>query len=275
MNSTIGSAALTAAFVLMPFAASAATLNASSTTGVIINPNGIVRVIGADVTAVSNGVVNAVTTLGNTILSWIVNISATTKVSGNGTANASTTGIAVGDKVSFRGTLTGTSSPFTVAASKVRDITKSLFPFKHVIGGKVSSVNSAGGSFVIKKGDRSITVLTNASTTITFNGSATTTLASVQAGDEVKVSGTPNADGSVVTATNVVVREHDVKKPEAKDDKDNNRGDNNRGKDKDHEVNARAELRANANASFKDGHEGKGKGLNLFGGLGLGLGDDD
>ena len=272
MNSAIGSAALTAAFVLMPFAASAATLNASSTTGVIISPNGIVRVIGADVTSIGSGFINAATTLGNTVLNWIVNISAATKVSGNGTVNASTTGISIGDRIAFKGTLTGTTSPFTVAASKVRDITKSLFPFKHVIGGKVSSVNSAGGSFVITKGDRSITVQTNASTTITFNGSATTTLASVQAGDEVKVSGTPNADGSVVTATNVVVREHDED-----DDKDNKRGDNNRGKDKDkdHEVNAKAEVRGNANASFKDGNEGKGKDLNLFGGLRLGLGDDD
>ena len=96
------------------------------------------------------------------------------------------------------------------------------------------------------------------------NGTATTTLASVQAGDEVKVSGTPNADGSVITATKVVVR--------TDRDEDNNRG---KGKSKDHEVNARAEVRANANASFKDGHEGKGNGLNLFGGLRLGLGKDD
>ncbi len=268
MNSTIGSVALTAAFVLMPFAASAATLNASSSTGVIINPNGIVRVIGANVTAVGNGFVSAATTIGNTVLSWIVNISATTKVSGTGTANASTTGITVGDKVSFKGTLTGTTSPFTVAASKIRDITN--FDFKHTVGGKISSVNSAGGSFVITKGDRSITVLTNASTTITFNGVATTTLASLQAGDEVKVSGTPNADGSIVTATNVVVRESG-EKSRGDDDNDNH----GKGKDNDHEVNARAEVRANANASFKDGNEGKGKGLNLFGGLGFGLGKDD
>src|SRR3989344_2663793 len=144
MNATIGSAALTAAFVLMPFAASAATVNASSSTGVIISPNGIVRV---------------------------------------------------------------------VAATKIRDMT-TILPFKHVMGGKISSVNSANGSFVITKGDRSVTVQTNASTTIMVNGTATTTLASVLAGDEVKVSGTPNADGSVITATNVVVREHDVTKPE-------------------------------------------------------------
>ena len=271
MNSVLGSAALTAAFVLMPFAASAATLNASSTTGVIISPNGIVRVIGADVTAISNGVVNAMTTIGNTVLSWIVNISPTTKVSGNGTVNASTTGIAVGDKVSFKGALTGTTSPFTVAATKIRDLTTS-FPFRHVIGGKISSVNSANASFVITKGDRSVTVQTNASTTIIVNGTATTTLASLKAGDEVKVSGTANADGSVITATKVVVR---TEKDED-DDNDNNRGDNRgKDKDKDHEVNARAELRANANASFKDGHEGKGKGLNLFGGLRLGLDKDD
>ena len=266
MNSVLGSAALTAAFVLMPFAASAATLNASSTTGVIISPNGIVRVIGADVTAISNGVVNAMTTIGNTVLSWIVNISPTTKVSGNGTVNASTTGIAVGDKVSFKGALTGTTSPFTVAATKIRDLTTS-FPFRHVIGGKISSVNSANASFVITKGDRSVTVQTNASTTIIVNGTATTTLASLKAGDEVKVSGTPNADGSIITALNVAVRSPDVKKAEAND------GDH--GKSNDREVNARAEIRANANASFKDGHEGKGKGLNLFGGLRLGLDKDD
>src|SRR3989338_7312882 len=264
MNATIGSAALTAAFVLMPFAASAATVNASSSTGVIISPNGIVRVIGADVTAVGSGFVSAATTIGNTILNWLVNISAATKVSGNGTVNASTTGISVGDRIAFKGALTSTSSsPLVVAATKIRDMT-TILPFKHVMGGKISSVNSANGSFVITKGDRSVTVQTNASTTIMVNGTATTTLASVQAGDEVKVSGTPNADGSVITATKVVVR--------TDRDEDNNRG---KGKSKDHEVNARAEVRANANASFKDGHEGKGNGLNLFGGLRLGLGKDD
>jgi len=263
MNITLGSAALTVAFALLPLAASAATVNASST-GVFINQSGIVRVIGADVTAVGNGVINAMTTIGSTVLNWIVNISASTKVSGNGTVNASTTGISIGDRIAFKGALTSAGTSLNVAASKIVDIT--TLPFKRIVSGKISSVNSVNGSFVITHDDKSITVQTNASTTISVNG-ATTTLASLQIGEKVLVAGTPNADGSIVTATKVVVRTSGEK----------SKGDDNRGKgkNKDHEVNANAKLHANANASFKDGHEGKGKGLKLFGGLGFGLGKDD
>src|SRR3989344_2474496 len=76
IQTVVGSAIVASLFAIMPLAASADTLGVNGATGVVISPNGIVRVIGADVTAVSNGIVNAATTIGSTVINWIVNISA-------------------------------------------------------------------------------------------------------------------------------------------------------------------------------------------------------
>ncbi len=139
MQKILGSTLVASLFALAPLAASASTLNASSSVGVIISPSGIVRVIGADVTNVGNGFVNAVTTIGNVTLSWLVNASAATKIGANGSTNASTSAIAIGDKIDFAGTLSSTSSVLTVAATKIRDITS--LPFR--IGAKAHATSTA------------------------------------------------------------------------------------------------------------------------------------
>jgi len=192
----------------MPLAASADTLGASGATGVVISPSGIVRVIGADVTAVSNGIVNAATTIGNTVINWIVNISLATKIGANGSAHATTTDIKTGDKVSFAGTVSSSvGSSITVAASKIRDLT--TFPKAHVTPGTITSIGS-NGSFTLSHGDRTVTVNTTASTTIVVNG-ATSTFGSLETGEKVLVAGTANADGSVITASKIVVKDNSGK----------------------------------------------------------------
>jgi hypothetical protein len=256
---------------MVPLMASADSLNANVATGVRISPSGIVRVIGADVTAVGNGVVNAVTTFGNVVMSWIVNISATTKVSASGTTSASTTDIKVGDKVSFSGSIaSSTGSALTVAASKIRDLVS--FPFRHIGTGTVSGINSTNGSFVLTSGNHSVVVQTNASTTISVNG-ATTTFASLQAGERVSVAGTPNANGSVITASKVVVRDSSAQRTEKnegqKGDTDSN---DDRGKGDEH-ASAGADRGASANVSAHS--EGTHGGLNFFSGLHLGIGKDN
>ena len=95
IQKVLGSAALTSLLVVAPLIASADSLNANASSGVVINPSGIVRVIGADVTAVSNGVFNAVTTIGSTILNWIVNVSARAQVFANGSSRHSLCAVSV------------------------------------------------------------------------------------------------------------------------------------------------------------------------------------
>src|SRR3989344_6584068 len=218
IQTVVGSAIVASLFAIMPLAASADTLGVNGATGVVISPNGIVRVIGADVTAVSNGIVNAATTIGSTVINWIVNISAATKIGANGSANATTTDITAGDKVSFAGTVSSSiCSTITVAASKIRDMT--TFPKAHVVPGTITSIGS-NGSFTLSHGDSTLTVNTTASTTLAADG-ATTAFSSLETGDRVLVAGTANADGSVITASKIVVKDNN----KDKDDDDDDRGD--------------------------------------------------
>jgi len=136
----LSSVAVTSLLMVAPLAASAATLNATGSTGVVISPNGIVRVIGAEVTSVSNGVVNAVTTLGSVVMNWAVDVSASTKIAAGGSKSATTTDIKAGDKISFAGSLSSSAgNSLTVAATKIRDITN--FPPRHIDGNATSTVS--------------------------------------------------------------------------------------------------------------------------------------
>lgn len=217
IQTVLGSAAVAALMAVTPVFASADTLNANASKGVVISASGIVHVIGANVTAVSSGVIDAVTTLGTSVINWLVNTSAATKIEANGSANASTTDIAVGDKINFSGSLTSLGSTITVAASKVRDVTS--FPKMHGITGKVTSVNTASSTLTIKAGDRRIAVQATASTTISVNGAAST-LAAVQTGSKVKVTGTVNAAGTVITASTITVKSDKGVENGKKGDKD-------------------------------------------------------
>ncbi len=266
IQTVLGSAALTSLLMVAPLIASAETLNANASSGAVINPSGIVRVISADVTAVSNSVVNAVTHFGNVVLNWVIDVSASTTIAANGSKNAAMTDIKVGDKVNFTGSFTsGAGNVLTVAATKVRDLTN--FTLRKVAEGTVSNVNTANGTFTLTHDKRTVTVQTNASTTIAVKGVATT-LASLAAGAKVNVAGTPNADGSVITSTRIIVQSSDE---HAQKEDDDNDGDNDQGRGK-------ANANANANGSLKiKGEHSKGirAGLNFLSGLHFGPGKED
>jgi len=213
-----GSFVLASALAAMPLVASAESVHAHSATGVFISPSGIVRVIGADVTAVGSGVVSAATTIGTTIINWLVNTSASTNITVGGSTSTSTSGIKIGDSIGFVGTLSSsTGSSFTVAASKLHDFTR--VPPLHVVPGTIVSVNVGSSSLTISKGNRTLTVQTNASTTVSLNGTAST-LASLQAGEKVRVVGTASADGSVITASQIVAKTKSGNDNEAEEEND-------------------------------------------------------
>lgn len=227
IQTIVSSAVITTLFAVAPFAASADTLGAKASTGVFINPDGIVRVIGASVTAVSGDVVTAVTSIGSVVLNWAVNVSDSTKVAVNGAVSTSTAGIKAGDKISFMGSLSSSvGTSLSVAATKIRDLAD--FSVRHIGAGTVSSVNSANGSFVLTSNNRTVTVQTTASTTITVSG-VTSNFASLAVNQKAVVAGVANADGSVITATTVTVRPAD----QGKNDKEQS------GKNESHGIRAR------------------------------------
>lgn len=80
------------------------------------------------------------------------------------------------------------------------------------VGGLVKSVDAAGGTITIMQGTRNVSVKTTTSTvfrryapdSVKFSDAQPSTLAAIQAGDQVQARGDKSADGSEVTAEEVV-----------------------------------------------------------------------
>lgn len=178
---------------------------------IAITDSGNVLVRGASVTGINGATLTVTTTAGASTLSWAVTTdSSTTFVTSRGSSSSLGT-ISVGDTVSFAGALTGTG--LSVKANVVKDWT--LGANERSISGTVQSVNSTSTSLVLGNGNGKdngndkdnktrATIQFTGSTIIVLN-SATTTFASIQTGDKVKVTGTMNTDGTVLTATSVTV----------------------------------------------------------------------
>jgi hypothetical protein len=233
MKKLFGSFALATAFIAMPAFAST---NASTTASVHINGDGIVHVVGAEVTSVTGNVVNAMLHFKNSIATWAFTTNTSTMIAANNSQTASTTDIHVGDKINVTGALTALGSVVSVNATKIRDITTTgLLRSK---SGTVQSVNLTNSTFVLKTGDsKTMTIQTNANTVFTvapttFGGvTSTTTLAALALNGRVNVSGVTNADGSVLTATKVTVRpsmstkeDHEDKTKKESHDNGNHKG---------------------------------------------------
>ncbi len=111
-----------AVLVCMPIAASADSIGARGGTGVFVGENGVVHVLGAQVSAISGNVISAFTSIGNVVMNWTINASSDTKIAGGGSKSATVADLHVGDKIAFSGT-NSTSSPLTISARKIVDIT--------------------------------------------------------------------------------------------------------------------------------------------------------
>lgn len=171
-------------------------------TGIEVNigSNGGVLVRGAKVTSVSDTTVNANTSLGASVLNWIVKTDSSTEFVTHGGANTGLSGIAVGDTISFRGTLDQAVSGLTVNAKTVKDW--SQVETKRTLEGVVSSINATLGSFTVLKGGSTTTVQTSSSTE--WKGGADA-FSDLFVNAAVKIKGFFNASTSVMTAQSVAV----------------------------------------------------------------------
>ncbi|MEN9338107.1 MAG: hypothetical protein RIQ41_421 [Candidatus Parcubacteria bacterium] len=230
LTTTISSILLASAFFALP--ASALEASQSSSLSVRIRDDGIVRVVGAEITSISGNVVNAVSHLKNTVINWAFITNASTTIATSPTSSTSSPQtLRVGDKVAVSGVLTSIGTTLHVQASKILDTT--LLGSVTTKVGTVQSVNAAQGSFTVKTGDKVLTVLTNTSTVFGFQKatSTTPTLSSLVVGEQVMVSGAMSTDGTTLTAARVRLFAHVgewKKNTNAKKD-DDKKSDNDKG----------------------------------------------
>lgn len=199
------------ALATLPFGVHADDKSKSSSKGlgdagveVNIGSNGGVLVRGAKVTNVSSSTISANTSLGSSVLSWVVKTDSTTEFTTQNGASTGLSGIAVGDMISFRGTLDQTVSGLTVNAKIVKDW--SQVETKRTIEGVVSSINATLGSFTVIKNGATTTVQTSSSTE--WKGDVDS-FSELFVNAAVKIKGFFNASTTVMTALSVEVGDDD------------------------------------------------------------------
>lgn len=169
-----------------------------------IGSNGGVLVRGAKVTSVASSTISANTSLGASVLSWVVKTDGSTEFTTQNGGSTGLSGITVGDTISFRGTLDQAVSGLTVNAKIVKDW--SQVETKRTLEGVVSSINTTLGSFTVFSGGSTTSVQTSSSTQWRDEADS---FADLFVNASVKVKGFFNASSSVLTAQSVDVEDSD------------------------------------------------------------------
>ena len=219
----LGSVVVAAVALLGFVGTSYADSNAGLGVEVNIGANGGALVRGATVTSVSGNDVSAKTSLGASVMNWIVKIDSNTDFSANKGGATGLAQIAVGDVISFRGAIDQAVAGLTVKAKVVKDW--SSVDTKAKFNGVVTSINTTLSSFTVMKGNSTTTVQTSSSTKFTEDGDSAS-FADLFLNAKVKLQGMFNASSSVFTASSVAI--------ETDSDEDND-GDDHWDKDDKHE----------------------------------------
>jgi len=191
---------------LLPFAGTAYADNDSNSkagTGVevSIGANGSALVRGAKVTSVSGPTIGANTNYGSSLLGWTVKTDSNTEFSANKGSATGLAQIAVGDIISFRGSLDQAVSGLTVNAKVVKDWTH--VESKKTFSGIVTTINATLGSFTVSHDSATTSVQTNSGTTFKLTNGNNASFADIFLNAKVKVMGMFNASSSVLTATSI------------------------------------------------------------------------
>ncbi|HEY4513100.1 MAG TPA: DUF5666 domain-containing protein [Candidatus Paceibacterota bacterium] len=211
-----------------------------SSVGVVLGPNNTLRVMGAKVTSVSGSDVSVTAPFGNSSLNFVVKTDAETKLNGKLLSSSSVLSqLKAGDKISFAGTITSsTSSSIVVDGDHV--VSRVLYndgrvEDKNSFKGEIKAVNESDSSITVKlKNGQTVKVNISSSTAITLDG-AVSTLASLNEGDEVQITGELNSTGSIITASKISAEsddDNDNDSDDEDDDKDDNEDKGNRKENK-------------------------------------------
>jgi hypothetical protein len=187
--------------------------------GVFMGASNTLRVLGAKVTSVSGNVIDASVSFGNTVLNFVLNTDASTKINGKLLSDsAALSNLKSGDSISFGGDVSSSSgSQITLAAKNI--ISQGLLKDdkkpeaeKTSFQGKITAINTSANSLTLKlKSGVSVEV-----------DAALSAIAPLTVGQEVKVDGTLNSAGTIITASKISVDSHD----KIDDNKDGNKDQN-------------------------------------------------
>jgi hypothetical protein len=177
-----------------------------------IQESGRTLVRGATVTAISGSTITASVVLGGTTLAWTAVTDGSTKfLDKNGRTGASNT-VAVGNTISFSGSLTNASG-LSVKVDTVKNWSKdSATSSKHTFEGTLQSIASttAPTSFVLKVGNTNYTVNVATTALVLQNNWTRGTLSQLAIGHTVRVYGSVQANNaSVIDA--LIVRDTSLK----------------------------------------------------------------
>ncbi len=175
-----------------------------STLEVHIFDDGKVLVRGAEVTGVSGNVISAHTKWGSVNMDWAVNADTGSKFVRKFGGVSSISEVAIGDFISFHGSLVSTtSSPLTVNADVVKDW--SIQKKEANWNGTVKSVDTGAMSFVLDPEDGAdVTVLVTSSTSIK-KGEDAGVFADITVGAKVSARGVWDTVSGKLTATKIKI----------------------------------------------------------------------
>ena len=179
--------------------------SASTGVQVQIGAQGDALVRGAKVTAVSDTQVKADTSLGSSVLNWIVKTDSDTDFSATKGGESGMEEIEVGDTISFRGAIDQSVAGLTVRAKQVKDWTS--VETRASLSGIVTSINSTLDSFTVRTAHGTTTVETDSSTEFTEDGESAS-FADIVLDAKVKLVGFLNSTSSVFSATSVEINDH-------------------------------------------------------------------
>lgn len=195
----------------------------SSTTSVVMGKEGLIQVMGAKVVSVSGNDINVSVLFGNSPLNFVVKTTSTSKLNGRLLTDASTLSLLkVGDSIGFAGIVaSSTSSSIVVNGNYV--VSQALYnnqgtEDKNSFQGAVKSINTTDNSFTLQLKSGVIVKVLVLNNTVITTDNVVKTLASLQLENKVKVTGTLNTDGNIITASKVSIESATVQ----------DRGDENR-----------------------------------------------
>lgn len=164
-----------------------------------VDASGRILVRGAKVTAVSGSAITVQATWPSSSMTWTLQADSATEYYGYDGKSSALAAIAVGNTLSFSGSLTGAS---TVDADIIRNWSTPT-ERQATLAGTVASIS--GSALTLSgKGFATTTVTTNASTTVTKDG-AVATLADIASGALVKVQGIYTASNNTLAAAKIAI----------------------------------------------------------------------
>ncbi|HYC34469.1 MAG TPA: DUF5666 domain-containing protein [Candidatus Paceibacterota bacterium] len=222
LKHVVGGIALLAALAVVPAGAKAlSSFNTDTSTGVSLNAQGELKVVGATVNSVSNNTINATAHFANSELDFSVVTDSDTRINGTKENKPSVSALKSGDRISFAGRIMSSDDDsMTVDAEHVvSKVFQNSLAGRNVFTGEVKDVDD--NEFTLRVNGKDVEVRTTSTTTITIDGE-TRTLASLEEGDKVRVEGSINASLDVITATKITATSSDSDDDEDDDeDKDN------------------------------------------------------